>query len=323
MKKTAKIKCRLNPYKSVDTKMIHMQPIVSAVLYLFLFRVLCSCSVGWVHYPPTVIKSLFYRTKPWSRFHAAASTSHDDHTHHPLSTTSRLSHIMLKVPSVDQAVDYWTQKGASVIRARKTEEGTYKSAFIALGNGQTFADDCFALELVSNNNMQLGNVIRYIGVSLLLQFQGNLKGILVGDKPKSEGDEPNGIPVKSCAAAPGDYFCRLALASRDLDASRKFYENILGMKTVAADERMVCLRYDTAEYGSPLTLVLESVDEPLQLGTCFDHITVRTNISIQEYYQRIRTSACTVYMAPTEMFGSTVMGVKDPNGYSVVFVGRP
>lgn len=43
--------------------------------------------------------------------HAAAASKDDDH---PLSATCRLSHAMLKVSSVDKAVEYWTNKGGKV-----------------------------------------------------------------------------------------------------------------------------------------------------------------------------------------------------------------
>jgi catechol 2,3-dioxygenase-like lactoylglutathione lyase family enzyme len=61
----------------------------------------------------------------------------------PLPSTHRLSHVMLKVPSVDRTVAYWTERLGSVIMSRENEQGSLQSAFVALGNG-TSTDNCFA-----------------------------------------------------------------------------------------------------------------------------------------------------------------------------------
>ena len=256
----------------------------------------------------------------------------DDSSGHPLSGTSRLSHAMLKVKSVDDAVSYWAQKGGTVLQSRKDDDETYKSAFVTLGNGQT-TDNCFALELVKTENCKVGNVLNYIGVSLLLQFQGNLRGLISGqDQAQSEGPEPHGIPIKSCASSPGDFLCRICLKSNDLEKTQHFYEDLLGMKLAAGDESQLCLRYNhkgSSGYGVPTTIVFEGTNEKLDHGTCLDHLAIETTTSINQLFERFQSSSSgdkkeegvAVYLHPTEMFGKTVMGLRDPNGYKVVLAG--
>lgn len=276
------------------------------------------------------------RGKPFSKISRSSSESDDDsHDENAnlLSTTSKLSHVMLKVTSVDDAVSYWTKKGSIVPNSRKDEEGdSYRSAFVALGNGRT-TEDAFSLELVKTDNYQLGNVINYLGVSLLLQFQGNLEGLISGQtKARAADPEPHGIPVKSCAASPGDFFCRLCLKSNNLQTTQDFYQDLLGMQVAAADDSQLCVRYEndfsaSQEYGVPTALVFEGTNEKLHHGTCLDHLAIVTTMSINELHGRLTTTTTTtanatkVFMKPTEMFGKTVMGILDPNGYKIVLAG--
>lgn len=246
-----------------------------------------------------------------------------------MASTSFLSHVMLKVPSVDDTVKYWTDKGGR-IRISKHKEGTsngdaqLSSAFVEMGcHGQDSSKDetvYFALELVATdkNNYSIGNAISYIGVSMLLQFQNNLLGAITGDKPNSQGDEPNGIEVTSAASAPGDYLARFSLKSNDLAATVEFYTTLLGMDAKAQDDKMICLRYDNDCFtgGVPTTLVFDATAEELELGDCFDHLAIATKTDIEEIYERTKDSK--VFMKPTEMFGKQVMGLIDPNGYKVV-----
>jgi catechol 2,3-dioxygenase-like lactoylglutathione lyase family enzyme len=233
---------------------------------------------------------------------------------------------MLKVKSVEDSVLYWVNKGGEVLHSRKDKDEKYVSAFVALGNGKT-KEECFSLELVQTKDFHLGNVINYIGVSLLLQFQNNLEGLIAGiDKAREEGIEPHGIPIQSCASSPGDFLCQLCLKSNDLDRTRSFYSSILNMDTVAQDESQLCLRYQGYDKsrGVPMTLVFEGTNEKLDHGTCLDHIAIKTTSSISLLYQqrfKEDLAAASVYMKPTEMFGMTVLGVQDPNGYKVVIAG--
>jgi predicted enzyme related to lactoylglutathione lyase len=263
----------------------------------------------------------------------AASSSEEKH---PMATTSRLSHVMLKVPSVDKTVSYWTEKGGKVLVSREKEgagingSAQLNSAFVALGRAEQAKDgddndndECFAFEFIATEKEKynLGNIISYVGVSMLLQFQNNLLGPILGEKPLSEGDEPNGIHVKTSASAPGDLLARFALKSKDLAATQTFYESILGFDAKGADEKMLCLRYNTEFPGVPTMLIFDATDEDLVMGDCFDHLAIATTTSIDVQYKRIKESGGKIFMNPTEMFGKKVMGVIDPNGYKVVLAG--
>ena len=109
----------------------------------------------------------------------------------PLAETSFLSHMMLKVPSVDDTAAYWVEKGGT-IKTSKAQETTGEangaspprllSAFVELGIAMKKQEEespvCFALELVTSKkdkeSFTIGNSISYLGVSMLLQFQNNL-----------------------------------------------------------------------------------------------------------------------------------------------------
>eukprot|EP00527_Entomoneis_sp_CCMP2396_P002588 CAMPEP_0198140978 /NCGR_PEP_ID=MMETSP1443-20131203/4055_1 /TAXON_ID=186043 /ORGANISM="Entomoneis sp., Strain CCMP2396" /LENGTH=393 /DNA_ID=CAMNT_0043803571 /DNA_START=258 /DNA_END=1439 /DNA_ORIENTATION=+ len=310
-----------------------------------------------------------------------------------MSKTSFLSHVMLKVPSVDETVQYWTskEKGGTIRVSREksaaaadsskkknahdgnddddddNDADKLMSAFVELGSSASSSASssaaavaspsvCFALELVATNkkSYSIGNCISYIGVSMLHQFQIQnanninqnndnnkndlLLSIITGNKPKVESlskentndngndnnhDEPNGIPVKSCASAPGDYLARFALQSTKLEETCEFYTTILGMQVKAQDETMLCLRYNDNENddnvnngGVPTTLVFDqlipttstttstsgtngdtaaaaaadSVAAPvglLDMGDCFDHLAIVTTTPIDIIYQTI------------------------------------
>jgi catechol 2,3-dioxygenase-like lactoylglutathione lyase family enzyme len=252
---------------------------------------------------------------------------------HPMANTSRLSHVMLKVPSVDKTVKYWTDKGGS-IRISRNKPGTSNgeaelmSAFVELGRQGGKSDgQCFALELVCRSTEKeiysVGNCISYIGVSMLLQFQNNLLGPIIGEKPLEQGDEPNGIPIKSSASAPGDFLSRFSLKSRDLVDTHAFYSTILGMDAKGIDKDMVCLRYDMKDFpGVPTTLVFEATQDDIIKGDCLDHLAITTKFDIEELHRRIQGSEYSIFMNPTEMFGKQVMGVLDPNGYKVVIASE-
>jgi catechol 2,3-dioxygenase-like lactoylglutathione lyase family enzyme len=287
------------------------------------------------------------RNRPYSVFLSSRDVNHanvdgGDSPSHPMADTSFLSHVMLKVPSVDQTVKYWTEKGGKIRISRpKDEEATngnveLMSAFVELGCAKGSRESesessspppvCFALELVSTSkkSYSIGNSISYIGVSMLLQFQSNLLGAITGlETPESQGDEPNGISVQSAASAPGDFLARLALKSNSLEATYKFYTTVLGMKVKAEDETMLCLRYDNDCFsgGVPTTLVFDAEKGEIEVGDCFDHFAIATSVAINDIYSRcLEDEHCKnkIFMKPTNMFGKEVMGVMDPNGYKVI-----
>lgn len=268
---------------------------------------------------------------------------------HPMAKSSRLSHVMLKVPSVDKTVAYWKEQGGKVTRSSNKKGATadagevepLASAFLELGcyatKATTDAATCFALELVTTKkeqNYTVGNVISHIGISRLLRFQADrehLRELLMGGEEGASKDEsgtgesqeePNGIPTQMTAAAPGDFFARFSLRSRDLDATRHFYTAVVGMKLCLGDENVAILRYDNECFpsGVPTTLVFERAEESEALvpGDCFDHLAIRTKHNIRDIYEHVSALECDIFMKPTRMFGSEVMGVMDPNGFKVV-----
>ena len=267
------------------------------------------------------------------------SSQDEEGENHPMLTTSRLSHAMLKVPSVDATAKYWTDMGGK-IRISRPKEGAINgddgllSAFVELGfaqsskgnkNAEDSDDKCFALELVSTDkeSYSIGTCLSYIGVSMLLQFQNNLLGPITGETASEQPEEPNGISIQNSASAPGDFLCRFALKSKDLMASHDFYTSVLGMDAKAIDEKMLCLRYDTKDFpGVPTTLLFDATTAEIDMGDCLDHLAIATTCDIQSVYTRIEESEYNVFMKPTEMFGKQVMGVIDPNGYKVVIASE-
>ncbi|CAB9497264.1 expressed unknown protein [Seminavis robusta] len=298
-------------------------------------------------------------TPPSSFFSLKATngeSKNDDEYENLLATSSsRLSHVMLQVPSVDDTVAYWKETAnAQVTASSKLDQetdntkDTLRSAFVVLGNGKT-TEDCFALEIVRTRqkSFQLGNAVSYLGVSKLVQYASpqDLIAVIAGnDKDEAQliddADEPNGIPVQSCASAPGDYLARLCLHTADMQATTDFYTDILGMTVAAADDdgKMLCLRYKGGEdssdnnkqfYGVPTTLVFEPASE-LDKGNCLDHFVIATKADMDDLYQQLQQimmekdteNAGKLFMKPTEMFGKVVLGVMDPNGHKVILAGE-
>ena len=289
-----------------------------------------------------------------------------------MSDTSFLSHVMLKVPSVDKSVSYWTgdDMGGKVTRSKgnglANGEEELLSAFVEMGRSTStrysscarYKDDtatnssspppppAFSLELVTTNKAtySVGNIISYIGISKLLQFQNNLLGAIIANDGKEvqkkeeeeqEQEEPNGIPIKSVASAPGDYIAQFTLRSKDLTATSDFYTTILGMDNKAQDDKLLCLRYNnndksSSSLGVPTTLVFENFvdddndDVVLEKGDCFDHIAIQTTSHVVDnlYKDVVSQQNNNVFMKPTSMFGMKVIGLLDPNGYKVVVAGK-
>jgi hypothetical protein len=253
----------------------------------------------------------------------------DNGNKNPLSSQSYLSHAMLRVPSVIDTLEYWKEKGG-IIRVQKEKpagiNGELLSAMVELGCSSKDENEdspCFALELVATDkeNFQIGNAISYLGVSMLLQFQNNLLGVITGDKPESQGEEPNGLMVQSSASAPGDFLSRFALKSNDLETTEEFYTSLLGLESKAKDDKMLCLRYDNHCFtsGVPITLIFEAFSDKVEMGDCFDHIVIATNADIADTYEMFsQNEHCKIFMKPTSMFEKDVMGLIDPNGYKVI-----
>ena len=300
-----------------------------------------------------------------------------------MSETSRLSHAMLKVPSVDAAVDYWISKGGEVERSRSNGksngEAKILSAFVKLGyigsssssssssqkkeeaeDGESEkvdkADEApksFSIEIVraparKSKKDDIGNKhgLSYLGLSMLLKFKdknpllelmmGNPTDATTADKSESntsnkdESDEEL-FPIKYVASAPGDGFAQLALLSNNkLVETCDFYTTVLGMDQKAQDQNLLCLRYNPSiapTDGVATTLVFENrprVDNDEEDAKCFDHLAIETTSSVDGLYRELlkeNESPVKVYMKPTPMFGSFLLGLIDPNGYKVVVYG--
>ena len=266
-------------------------------------------------------------------------------------SSNRLSHVMLRVPDVDATVDYWVAKGATVKQRNKSPKaGGGETAFVALGNGKADQiDSCFALEITSLPNPEgesvRGNGLAYLGTSMLLDFQNNLMGAAAGEKIAKEGEaaEPNGIEVRRVASGPGDYFARLCLrpkplakddaaavngdregennALSSLEITEQFYTKVLGMRVVASDIDLLCLRYKGGGFGVSTALVFStedgdpSSDDEFVMGNMLDHLVIGTP-SVQEAADALKETEegrKAMFMEPTSMFGTTVLGITDPN----------
>ena len=159
--------------------------------------------------PPSSSSSWKLSLRSSSRSQLGASSQQDEeHSSSAslLASTSFLSHAMLKVPNVDETVEYWTQTHGAQIRisrpVSKNEDNTntdtpmtthadgtkparLASAFVELGNAVTSHQEdpqttknpitSFALEVVgtkiSKDAYSIGNCISYIGMSMLLTYQ--------------------------------------------------------------------------------------------------------------------------------------------------------
>ena len=280
----------------------------------------------------------------------------DDGEDGSVMSSNRLSHVMLRVPDVDATVDYWAAKGATVKQRNKSPKaGGGETAFVVLGNGKADQiDTCFALEITSLPNPEegeeepvRGNGLAYLGTSMLLDFQNNLMGAAAGEKIAKEGEaaEPNGIEVRRVASGPGDYFARLCLrpkplakddaaavngegensALSSLEITEQFYTKVLGMRVVANDIDLLCLRYKDGGFGVSTALVFStedgdpSSDDEFVMGNMLDHLVIGTP-SVQTAADALKETEegrKAMFMEPTSMFGTTVLGITDPNGYTI------
>mmetsp|Transcript_17782 Transcript_17782/g.25032 ORF Transcript_17782/g.25032 Transcript_17782/m.25032 type:complete len:392 (+) Transcript_17782:215-1390(+) len=267
-----------------------------------------------------------------------------------LMSQNQLTHAMIHVQDMNATIEYWIGRGATLQRYG----GPGKGAFVG------FTDDTedvgyFSLELApyaGKNNFKLGNAIEYAGLSMLLNF--DLRSAAAGEKPASPSKDvdPNGIEIRSVAAAPGDSFSRFCLRTKHgdpqiLEKTTQFYKT-LGMNVVAGDDTCTCLRYaatqkenDTIErIGVATTLVFTKSDDDdggtLDYGNCFDHLAISTT-NVEKVATALRATLISkkddddneegkenkkvgIFMEPTPMFGTTVMGLYDPNGYKVYLV---
>ena len=272
------------------------------------------------------------------------SDGSDDGEDDNVMSSNRLSHMMLRVPDVAKTVDYWVDKGATVKQRNKSPAGG-ETAFVALGNGKDDQlDSCFALEISSlpaDETLEKGDGLAYLGTSMLLDFQNNLIGAAAGEKIAKDGEdavEPNDIEVRRVASGPGDYFARLCLRPKPLDKdavngedggnlspleiTEQFYTDVLGMRVVANDSDLLCLRYKDSGFGVSTMLVFTTEgesNEELIMGNMLDHLVIGTP-SVEAAAETLKATEQgkeAIFLEPTAMFGTTILGVKDPNDYTI------
>lgn len=243
---------------------------------------------------------------------------------------NQLLHAMLRVPSVNATIDFWEERGATVHSYRKTP--TAETAFVGFGPQQ--AGGWFSLEITKlADTQELGNAIHYIGLSMLLGMK-NLMTAAAGETSSNVECDPNGIEVRSVASAPGDFLARVCLradtSKEDVFSKTTDFYELLGMELMAADEHDICLRYTNTNdsiqrQGVATTLVFSkfSDNETLKMGNCLDHFAIST-VDIQGAAAVLRESLEapdeTIFLEPTPMFDTQVMGLNDPSGYKVYLV---
>ena len=243
---------------------------------------------------------------------------------------NQLMHAMLRVPNVNATVDYWKSRGANVHSYRKTAKA--ETAFVGFGpNGP--GQGYFSLEITAlDEELNVGNAVNYFGLSMLLGM--DLKMAAAGEKPSTTNNvDPNGLEIRSVAAAPGDFFSRICLRTSKsgekndiLSATTDFYSR-LGMEQVAGDDSLVCLRYTDKDSvprpGVATTLVFESNPDELDRGNCLDHLAISTE-NVDAAAALVEATMTdpdqTIFMEPKPMFGTKIMGLYDPNGYKVYLV---
>lgn len=319
------------------------------------------------------VRTFAYGTRsPWRLYESSDSRSSDEapilsssSPNAAMSESSRLSHATLKVPSVDDSVDYLTSMGGRIVRSQsngKTNgEARLLCAFVQLGpvgggkpkDTDATKDDSqfFSLEIMQGSTpkaSESSHGLSYLGLSMLLKFQNKnpLLELMTGkssDENKDSSDSQNEIdehehfPIKYVASAPGDGIAQLALLSDDkLVETCHFYTKVLGMDQKAQDAELLCLRYDGGEDPTGVATTLVFQNQPSSESTetngggagCFDHLAINTTSSIGGLYQSILEENekgqenIKVYMKPTPMFGASVLGLFDPNGYRVVVFGN-
>jgi len=254
-------------------------------------------------------------------FQSLTSNNNDKDVPSPTFKTNELTHAMIRVPDVNETVSYWVdERGATIKSFRESKQSA--TAFVGF--------DGFSLEITSLQGKETfgtGNAVRYFGLSMLLDF--DLRSAASGGSaPRPLVDtDPNGWTLKSVAAAPGDSFSRICLRIKEgegmFSSTSSFYRSI-GMEEVAADETTICLRYKNSEKegkGNSVNLVFErdeNSEETLDMGNGFDHLAISTD-HVDSVFNFFSSSEMKekIFMKPTDMFGSRILGVTDPNGYKV------
>jgi len=240
---------------------------------------------------------------------------------------------MLHVRDVNASIAFYEACG---MRALSFAERPSGAAGSFVGYGEYRDAEHFALELSapSPKSKQASSP-----VELGSGFQGmafgdlNLSAALNGGGRRSSRstaacpcvEDPDGYPVSSQPMADaGDRFCSLTLRVSDLEASRSFYCNALGMLEQSGEasesDRTCCLLRCGAggAGGAPVALALveREGEGPVEHGSGFDHLAVSTP-DVHAAAAELQSAGVDVFLPPTVMFGINITGLRDPDGYSI------
>lgn len=122
-------------------------------------------------------------------------------------------------------------------------------------------------------------------------------------------------------------FMHTMLRVRDLDASLKFYTDILGMRLIRKNDypegkfTLAFVGYGPEETNTVLELTYNYGDNEYEIGTAFGHIALETS-DIYETTEMLRSGGAEIVREPGPMkHGKThIAFIKDPDGYLIELV---
>jgi lactoylglutathione lyase len=115
----------------------------------------------------------------------------------------------------------------------------------------------------------------------------------------------------------------------DLDASLRFYTDVLGMKLLRKKDyeggrfTLAFVGYDDEESSAVLELTYNWDTHAYDLGNGFGHVALGTS-DIKGVVEKVRAAGAKVTREPGPMkHGTTVIAfVEDPNGYKIELIER-
>mmetsp|Transcript_55897 Transcript_55897/g.110714 ORF Transcript_55897/g.110714 Transcript_55897/m.110714 type:complete len:394 (+) Transcript_55897:70-1251(+) len=267
-----------------------------------------------------------------------------------LLSNSRLLHAMLRVPDVRSAARFWEGRGTKVLSGG----GKVGKGATIVGFGAHRDTEHFALELtpaLPAGTSLRNSAIAFMGLSAPQPPSAQDEAATDDDDPLSSG--PFGYPffdslveVRSVAhtgpkvSDPFAALCLRAASPKALKETAEFYCELLGMREVDVPwsgqkekENERCFRYlplagGTLE-GFPTTLIFQVAEhEGSETATatsgaveCFDHLAICC-FDVDAAFAHITSGglAPEVTLGPRNMFGTRVMGLRDPNGYDVYLI---
>ena len=122
-------------------------------------------------------------------------------------------------------------------------------------------------------------------------------------------------------------FMHTMLRVRDLDASLKFYTDILGMRLIRKNDypegkfTLAFVGYGPEETNTVLELTYNYGDNEYEIGTAYGHIALETS-DIYETAEMLRSGGAEIVREPGPMkHGKThIAFIKDPDGYLIELV---